>query len=108
MNAENMQEPTEEELSDDALRVRALVADRKRLGYKGGRKPTTHLNELIKAIDALGREPTEDEIRRLAWRFSETYTVVETAVKFRRERTRHGAKRLGSKQQVNCGGGNEV
>ena len=53
MNAENMQEPTEEELSDDALRVRALVADRKRLGYKGGRKPTTHLNELIKAIDAL-------------------------------------------------------
>lgn len=70
------------DLSDEALRRRALLHARRRKGSTSEpRNPD--LPKLLAAIDALQEEPTEEEMRRLAWEYHETYTVVLTAVEFR-------------------------
>ena len=66
--------------TDDEIRIRAVMNEK-----HGNHAPGPLLHGLVLAVDAFVGEPTDEDLRRLAWDYCETVSIVKAVFEIRRE-----------------------
>lgn len=86
-------------MTDAEIRVRALTKETR----GGSHKPSPLIRGLVQAVDEFDREPTDEDLRRLAWDYYETVPAVKIVFEARREvkdRRRVGRREFGVRRDV--------
>jgi len=67
--------------TDDEIRIRALTNETR----GGWHKPSPLIRGLVRAVDEFVGDPTDDDLRRLAWDYYETVDIMKKVFEARRE-----------------------
>lgn len=86
-------------ITDDEIRIHAVTNET----HGGTHRPSPLIRGLVKAVDAFEGDPTDDDLRRLAWEYYETVSVVRIVFEARRDvknRRRDGNQLSGVRKDV--------
>ncbi len=72
-------------VTDDEIRIRAVTHETR----SGWHRPSPTIRGLVRAVDEFVGDPTDDDLRRLAWEYYETVDIVKKVFEVRRDIKRH-------------------